>query len=202
MRFVIWFGGPTVHIPGDLVGPILAGPALRQGWDYMHSTRAAGAADARAVSIQVLRFENHARWHFLPPRRPRPVAGVEENATWLLRLCKEQNRNRCSPASAWGPVNQPFIRSPVGTPLALCAESAIAKRIARAAIRPARKVKNHLIQSSDPNNRLAQLKQGNLGNVEAIEVHHLAPRSDEVLHKHGLCIVACIDFSDCPELGV
>ena len=181
MRFVIWFGGPTVHIPGDLVGPILAGPALRQGWDYMHSTRAAGAADARAVSIQVLRFEN---------------------ATWLLRLCKEQNRNRCSPASAWGTVNQPFIRSPVGTPLALCAESAIAKRIARAAIRPARKVKNHLIQSSDPNNRLAQLKQGNLGNVEAIEVHHLAPRSDEVLHKHGLSIVACIDFSDCPELGV
>src|ERR1035438_2829819 len=42
----------------------------------------------RAVSIHVLPSEDHARWHFL-----------EENATWSLRFCKEQNRNRCSRAS-------------------------------------------------------------------------------------------------------
>ena len=39
----------------------------------------------RAVSIQVLSFEGHARWHFL-----------EKNAIWRIRFCKEQNRNRCS----------------------------------------------------------------------------------------------------------
>ena len=41
--------------------------------------------NTRAVSIQVLPFEVHARWHFL-----------EKNATWRPRFCKEQNRNRCS----------------------------------------------------------------------------------------------------------
>jgi hypothetical protein len=39
----------------------------------------------RAVSIHVLPFEDHARWHFL-----------EKNATWRSRFCREQNRNRCS----------------------------------------------------------------------------------------------------------
>src|SRR5208283_1895593 len=39
----------------------------------------------RAVSIHVLPSGDHARWHFL-----------EKNATWRLRFCKEQNRNRCS----------------------------------------------------------------------------------------------------------
>src|ERR1017187_4818394 len=39
----------------------------------------------RAVSIHLLPSEDHAMWHFL-----------EENATWSLRFCKEQNRNRCS----------------------------------------------------------------------------------------------------------
>ena len=38
-----------------------------------------------AVSIQVLPSEDHARGHFLG-----------KNATWCLRFCKEQNRNRCS----------------------------------------------------------------------------------------------------------
>ena len=41
-----------------------------------------------------------------------------------------------------------------------------------------------------------------LGQVVAIEVHHLVPRSHEVFHERLLRVVACIDFSDCPELGV
>ena len=40
------------------------------------------------------------------------------------------------------------------------------------------------------------------GKVVAIEVHHLVPRSHEVLHKRLLRVVTCIDFRDCPELGV
>jgi hypothetical protein len=44
----------------------------------------------RAVSIQVLPFEVHARWHFF-----------EKNATWHPRFCKEQNRNRCSGPAHW-----------------------------------------------------------------------------------------------------
>src|ERR1035441_706387 len=38
--------------------------------------------------------------------------------------------------------------------------------------------------------------------VVAIEVHHLVPRSREVLHKRLLRVVTCIDFRDCAELGV
>src|SRR5215510_13898875 len=40
------------------------------------------------------------------------------------------------------------------------------------------------------------------GQVVAIEVHHLVPRSHEVLHKRLLRVVTSIDFRDCPELGV
>src|SRR5690348_12841261 len=40
------------------------------------------------------------------------------------------------------------------------------------------------------------------GEVEAIEVHDLGPRGDEVLHKRLLRVVTCIDFRDRPELGV
>ena len=47
----------------------------------------------RAVSIHVLPSEDHAKWHFL-----------EENATWSLRFCKEQNRNRCSRTLLCGDV--------------------------------------------------------------------------------------------------
>src|SRR5713101_1718039 len=40
------------------------------------------------------------------------------------------------------------------------------------------------------------------GKVVAIKVHHLVPRSHEVLHKRLLRVVARIDFRECPELGV
>src|SRR5260370_19358421 len=40
------------------------------------------------------------------------------------------------------------------------------------------------------------------GKVVAIKVHHLFPRSHEVLHKRLLRVVARIDFRQCPELGV
>src|ERR1035441_2093726 len=40
------------------------------------------------------------------------------------------------------------------------------------------------------------------GKVVAIEVHHLVPRSYEVLHKRLLRVVTCVGFRDCPELGV
>src|SRR6266478_2129538 len=40
------------------------------------------------------------------------------------------------------------------------------------------------------------------GKVVAIKVHHLFPRSREVLHKRLLRVVARIDFRECPELGV
>src|SRR5713226_6286966 len=40
------------------------------------------------------------------------------------------------------------------------------------------------------------------GKVVAIKVHHLVPRSHEVLHKRVLRVVTCIDFRDCSELGV
>src|SRR5713226_3193648 len=40
------------------------------------------------------------------------------------------------------------------------------------------------------------------GKVVAIKVHHLVPRSHEVLHKRLLRVVTCIDFRDCSELGV
>src|ERR1019366_10103455 len=43
---------------------------------------------------------------------------------------------------------------------------------------------------------------GTSGKVVAIQVHHLVPRSHEVLHKRLLRVVTCIDFRDCPELGV
>src|SRR5665213_629143 len=57
----------------------------------------------RAVSIHVLPSEDHARWHFL-----------EENATWSLRFCKEQNRNRCSRRARWsGATRDRVAYSPV-----------------------------------------------------------------------------------------
>ena len=40
------------------------------------------------------------------------------------------------------------------------------------------------------------------GKVVAIKVHHLVPRSHEVLHKRLLRVVTCIDFREGPELGV
>src|SRR4051794_38022558 len=40
------------------------------------------------------------------------------------------------------------------------------------------------------------------GQVVAIEVHHLGPRSREVLHERLLRVVTCIDFRERPELGV
>ena len=41
-----------------------------------------------------------------------------------------------------------------------------------------------------------------LGQVEAIEVHHLDPRVHEVAHELLLPIVASVDFGDGSELGV
>src|ERR1700728_4178485 len=38
--------------------------------------------------------------------------------------------------------------------------------------------------------------------VVTIKVHHLVPRSREVLHKRLLRVVTGIDLGDCPELGV
>src|SRR4051794_17266110 len=40
------------------------------------------------------------------------------------------------------------------------------------------------------------------GNVVAIKVHDLVPRSREVLDERLLRVVTCIDFRKCPELGV
>src|SRR5262249_55780087 len=40
------------------------------------------------------------------------------------------------------------------------------------------------------------------GNIESIEVHHLAPRCDEVLHELLLRVVAGIDLGDRAELRV
>ena len=40
------------------------------------------------------------------------------------------------------------------------------------------------------------------GQIEAIEVHHLAPRRHEVFHKLLLRVVACIDFRNGTKLGV
>ena len=40
------------------------------------------------------------------------------------------------------------------------------------------------------------------GKVVEIKVHHLVPRSHEVLYKRLLRVVTCIDFRECPELGV
>src|SRR5713226_4631219 len=40
------------------------------------------------------------------------------------------------------------------------------------------------------------------GKVVAIKVHHLVPRSHEVLHKRLLRVVTCVNFRNCSELGV
>src|SRR5438552_14841515 len=40
------------------------------------------------------------------------------------------------------------------------------------------------------------------GEVEAIEVHDLVPRSHEVTHELLLRVVACVDLRDGSELGV
>ena len=40
------------------------------------------------------------------------------------------------------------------------------------------------------------------GEIEAVEVHHLGPRSDKVLHELLLGIAAAVDFGKSPELGV
>ncbi len=40
------------------------------------------------------------------------------------------------------------------------------------------------------------------GEVEAIKIHHLVPRSHKVTHKRLLRVVTCIDFRDGSELGV
>src|ERR1700676_3327302 len=40
------------------------------------------------------------------------------------------------------------------------------------------------------------------GNIVAIKVHHLVPRSREVLHKRLLRVVTRIDFRECPQLGL
>src|ERR1019366_544108 len=67
------------------------------------SQRCLPLLDFRAVSIHVLPSEDHARWHFL-----------EENATWSLRFCKEQNRNRCSRRARWSGVTRDRVAySPV-----------------------------------------------------------------------------------------
>ena len=50
--------------------------------------------------------------------------------------------------------------------------------------------------------RIALVHPTSLGKVVAIEVHHFAPCSHEVLHKRLLRVVTGIDFRDCPELGV
>src|SRR5215472_3226305 len=50
------------------------------------------------------------------------------------------------------------------------------------------------------NDRLSGMP--NSGQVKTIEVHHFAPRSHEVFHKGLLRVVTCIDFRECPELGV
>ncbi len=70
------------------------------------------------------------------------------------------------------------------------------KKIARAGVRPARSELNYFsfpVQSTDPPSSR---------NVEAIGIHHLRPRSHEVLHKRSLRVVARIHFSDCPQLRV
>src|ERR1700746_2421126 len=42
-----------------------------------------------------------------------------------------------------------------------------------------------------------------LGNeIEAIEIHHLVPRSDEVTYELLLGVVACVDLREGSELGV
>ena len=50
--------------------------------------------------------------------------------------------------------------------------------------------------------KLTALLPPSSGKVEAIKVHHPAPRSHEVLHKRFLRVVTCIDFRDCLELRV
>src|SRR3990172_8020771 len=40
------------------------------------------------------------------------------------------------------------------------------------------------------------------GKAEAIEIHHLVPRSHEVTHERLLRVVTCVDFRDRSELGV
>ena len=39
-------------------------------------------------------------------------------------------------------------------------------------------------------------------NVEAIEIHHLVPRRNEVLHKLLLRVAACVDFRKSAQLRV
>ncbi len=38
--------------------------------------------------------------------------------------------------------------------------------------------------------------------IEAIKVHHLAPRSHEIFHERFFRVVTCIDFREGSELGV
>src|SRR5688572_2364361 len=38
--------------------------------------------------------------------------------------------------------------------------------------------------------------------IEAIEVHHLVPRGDEVAHELLLCVLACVDLRERAELGM
>ena len=38
------------------------------------------------------------------------------------------------------------------------------------------------------------------GEVEAIGIHHLGPRGDEILHEFLLRVVRAIDFRECAEL--
>ena len=38
--------------------------------------------------------------------------------------------------------------------------------------------------------------------VEAVQIHHLVPRGDEIVHKHLLRIGACVHLRDGSEIGV
>ena len=58
---------------------------------------------SRSISIQVLPFEDHARWHFL-----------EESAIWRSTFCREQNRNGYS-AKARSPRQR--SNRPTSTPI-------------------------------------------------------------------------------------
>ncbi len=52
--------------------------------------------------------------------------------------------------------------------------------------------------SGSPRRRCCQ----QLGQIKAIQIHHLVPRSHEVTHKLLLRVVTCIDLCDGPKLGV
>ena len=71
---------------------------------------------------------------------------------------------------------------------------------------PQRPKKQQPRSGRSPTTAPAQCRRPNFspsfGKIVAIKVHHLVPRSREVLHKRLLRVVRCIDFCECTKLGV